>query len=124
MAKPHLSSYNNLPGCSVEATFSLIDGKWKCAILFHLLGSMLRFNQIKRLMPCVTQRMLTAQLRALEADGLISRTVFPQVPPRVEYEITERGRSLEPLLLVAKAWGDDHMHLFATKTPNAEPGSD
>ena len=94
------------PGCAVEATLRFIDGKWKGVILWHLLRETLRFNQIRRLLPSVTQRMLTNQLRELEADGLVGRRVYAEVPPRVEYSLTERGRTLEPVLLALKAWGD------------------
>jgi DNA-binding HxlR family transcriptional regulator len=94
------------PGCAVEAALRFIDGKWKGVILWHLLRETLRFNQIRRLLPSVTQRMLTNQLRELEADGLVGRRVYAEVPPRVEYSLTERGRTLEPVLLALKAWGD------------------
>lgn len=97
------------PGCAVEATLSLIDGKWKGVVLFHLLDGVMRFGEIRRQIPNVTQRMLTNQLRELEDDGLISRTVFAQVPPRVDYALTERGRSLEPILVALKEWGDRNM---------------
>lgn len=100
------------PGCAVEATLTLIDGKWKGVVLYHLLSGTLRFNEIRRKLPSVTQRMLTHQLRELEADGLISRVVFPQVPPRVDYSLTERGRSLEPVIMALKAWGDRNADLF------------
>ncbi|MBM6593770.1 winged helix-turn-helix transcriptional regulator [Microvirga pudoricolor] len=93
-------------GCSVEDTLSLIDGKWKIVILYKLLRGTLRFNEIRRQIPAVTQRMLTNQLRELEADGLVIRTVYPEVPPRVEYSLSAKGRSLEPVLLALKAWGD------------------
>jgi DNA-binding HxlR family transcriptional regulator len=93
-------------GCSVEDTLSLIDGKWKIVILYKLLRGTLRFNAIRRQIPAVTQRMLTNQLRELEADGLLVRTVYPEVPPRVEYSLSAKGRSLEPVLLALKAWGD------------------
>lgn len=105
------------PGCAVEATLTLIDGKWKGVILFHLLDGTLRFNEIRRKLPSVTQRMLTHQLRELEADGLISRTVFPQVPPRVDYALTERGRSLQPVLMALKQWGDANADLFPQMKP-------
>lgn len=114
MAKLPHSRFDCSPGCAVEAAISLIDGKWKGVILFHLLETdVLRFSEIRRRVPGVTQRMLTNQLRELEADGLILRRVFAQVPPRVEYELTERGRGLEPILLALKAWGERHMALFA-----------
>ncbi|MCB8819065.1 winged helix-turn-helix transcriptional regulator [Microvirga rosea] len=96
--------------CSVEATLNLIDGKWKIVILYKLLKGTLRFNEIRRLLPGVTQRMLTNQLRELEADGLITRTVYAQVPPRVEYNLSELGRSLEPILMAMKAWGDANLN--------------
>lgn len=101
--------------CSLEATLGLIDGKWKIVILYKLLQQTLRFNEIRRRIPAVTQRMLTAQLRELEADGLIVRTVYPEVPPRVEYRLSERGRSLEPVLMALKSWGDAHL-----SSPGAE----
>ena len=97
--------YDWRTGCSVEATLSVIGGLWKAVILFHLLDGKKRFGELSRLVPGATQRMLTLQLRELEADGVISRTVFPQVPPRVEYELTELGRSLEPILLTMREWG-------------------
>ena len=112
MTKIRHSRLDCNPGCSVEATISLIDGKWKCVILFHLLGGTLRFNELRRRVPEVTQRMLTNQLRELEADGLIVRKVYPQVPPKVEYSISPLGRSLEPVLLGLKDWGDEHIGLF------------
>jgi DNA-binding HxlR family transcriptional regulator len=93
-------------GCSVERTLSLIDGKWKIVILYKLLRGTLRFNELRRLIPGVTQRMLTHQLRELEADGLIVRVVYAQVPPRVEYSLSVRGQSLEPVLMALKHWGD------------------
>ncbi|MBB4041281.1 DNA-binding HxlR family transcriptional regulator [Microvirga flocculans] len=96
-------------GCAVERTMSLIDGKWKIIVLYKLLGGTLRFNELRRLIPSVTQRMLTHQLRELEADGLIVRTVYAQVPPRVEYTLSARGRSLEPVLLAMKEWGDANL---------------
>lgn len=113
MARTRHRSLDCSPGCAVEATLQLIDGKWKGVILYHLLaeatdGGSLRFNGLRRRMPNVTQRMLTNQLRELEADGFVHRTVYAEVPPRVEYRLTERGRSLEPVIRALKAWGDVH----------------
>lgn len=103
------------PGCSVEATLSLIDGKWKGVVLYHLFETTLRFNEIRRRLPNVTQRMLTSQLRELEADGLIDRKIYPQVPPKVEYSLSARGRSLEPVIMALKAWGDANVNLTEVK---------
>ena len=96
-------------GCAVERTLSLIEGKWKIVVLYKLLRGTLRFNELRRLMPLVTQRMLTHQLRELEADGLLIRTVYAEVPPRVEYALSARGRSLEPVILALKEWGDRNL---------------
>lgn len=96
-------------GCSVERALSLIDGKWKIVILYKLLRGTLRFNELRRLIPAITQRMLTHQLRELEADGLILRKVYAQVPPRVEYSLSARGHSLEPVLVALKTWGDTNL---------------
>ena len=96
--------------CPVAATVEVMGGKWKPTILFHLKDQPRRFNELRRLMPTVTQRMLTLQLRALEADGLIDRTVREQVPPHVEYSFTERGLTLGPILAAMEAWGEGHAH--------------
>ena len=92
-------------GCAVEATLSVIGGIWKPVLLFHLLEGKLRFNALCRLVPSATARMITLQLRELEADGVVNRIVYPEVPPKVEYELTERGRSLEPVLVSMREWG-------------------
>jgi DNA-binding HxlR family transcriptional regulator len=99
------------PGCAVEATLTLIDGKWKGVVLWHLFQGTMRFNEIRRRLPSVTQRMLTNQLRELEADGLIVRTIYAEVPPRVEYRLSELGRSLEPVIMALKAWADANLSL-------------
>jgi DNA-binding HxlR family transcriptional regulator len=104
------------PGCAVEATLTLIDGKWKGVVLYHLVEGTLRFNQIRRRLPNVTQRMLTNQLRELESDGLVVRKIYPQVPPKVEYSLSARGRSLEPVIMALKAWGDANVDLAARQT--------
>lgn len=112
MAKPRHSRFDCSPGCAVEAAMALIDGKWKSVILFHLSDGTLRFNELRRAIPGVTQRMLTNQLRELEADGLIERQVYPQVPPKVEYSLSPLGRSLQPVLVALQTWGESNMHLF------------
>lgn len=116
MAKTRHSRFNCNPGCSVEAAISLIDGKWKSVVLYHLLGGTARFGELRRQMDTVTPRMLTNQLRELETDGLISRKVYAQVPPKVEYTLTPLGRSLEPILLALRQWGDTNIGLFAPQT--------
>jgi DNA-binding HxlR family transcriptional regulator len=93
-------------GCAVEATLSVIGGVWKPVLVFHLLAGKLRFNALCRVAPAATPRMITLQLRELEADGIVKRTVFPEVPPKVEYELTELGRSLAPVLLSMRDWGE------------------
>lgn len=108
------------PGCAVEATLSLIDGKWKGVVLFHLLSGTARFNEIRRRIPNVTQRMLTNQLRELEADGLVERKVYAEVPPKVEYSLSDLGRTLAPVLAALKRWGDEHSDLF--RPVPASPG--
>lgn len=100
--------YDCSPGCPVEATLDMIGGKWKGVVLFHLLEGVHRFSELRRKLPSVTQRMLTKQLRELEEAGLVSRTVYPEVPPRVEYGLTELGETLRPVIAALKAWGDRH----------------
>jgi DNA-binding HxlR family transcriptional regulator len=95
-------------GCAVEVTLSVIGGLWKPVILFHLLKEKKRFMELTRLMPNTTQRMLTLQLRELEADGIVTRHVYPQVPPKVEYELTAFGRTLEPVLISLREWGESY----------------
>lgn len=97
--------YSGKTGCAVEATLSVVGGRWKPVLLFHLLDGRKRFSDLCRLTPNATQRMITLQLRELETDGVVERHVFPQIPPRVEYELTELGLSLEPLLLQMRDWG-------------------
>lgn len=96
------------PACPVEATLELIGGKWKGIVLYYLLDGRIRFTDLKRKIGCVTQRMLTKQLRELESDGLVKRIVYAEVPPRVEYELTEEGTSLRPILTVLKEWGETY----------------
>ncbi|MEO0804265.1 MAG: winged helix-turn-helix transcriptional regulator [Cyanobacteria bacterium J06642_2] len=97
--------YNWKTGCDVEATLSVIGGRWKPVLLCHLLNGRKRFGELRRLTPNATERMIALQLRELEADGVISRYVYAEVPPRVEYEVTEFGRSLEAILILMQEWG-------------------
>lgn len=95
--------------CPVEATLELIGGKYKALILFHLIDSTLRFNQLQKLIPQATPKMLTQQLRELEKDCLISRTVYPVVPPKVEYQLTDFGKSIIPIINAMCDWGTDYL---------------
>jgi len=93
--------------CTMELTLQVIGGKWKPIILWHLhLDGTQRFGELKRTMPNITQKMLTQQLRELEADGLVHREVFPQVPPKVEYSLTELGQSVVPVIQAMCHWGE------------------
>ena len=102
--------------CPVEVTLEVMGGKWKPLILWHLAEKTLRFSELKKTMPKVTQKMLTQQLRELENDGLIDREVYPQVPPKVEYSLTESGKSLIPLLKEMSKWGKSHLDQLKKKT--------
>ncbi|MEE2879351.1 MAG: helix-turn-helix domain-containing protein [Pseudomonadota bacterium] len=103
------SEYDCSAGCPVEAALEQIGGKWKGVTLFHLLDGVKRFNELQRDVGGVTQRMLTKQLRELEAAGLVHREVYPVVPPKVEYSLTEKGESLRPILMALKDWGETHI---------------
>lgn len=94
--------------CPIETTVSIIGGRWKSLIMYHLHDGPKRFNEMRRLIPGVTQRMLTAHLRELERDGIIHRQVFAVVPPRVDYSLTDLGRSLRPILEAMAQWGEDY----------------
>ena len=94
--------------CPVAATVEVIGGKWKPIILYHLTSGPKRFNALRRLIPDITQRMLTMQLRALEGDGIVSRTVHAQVPPRVDYALTKKGWTLDPVFEAMIAWGQKY----------------
>ena len=94
--------------CPVEITLSLIGGKYKALILWHLSTGTLRFSQLQRAVTA-TPRMLTLQLRELEQDGLVTRTVYPEIPPRVEYAMTDLGRSLMPILTAIRDWGTEYL---------------
>lgn len=101
-------TYDCNQGCPVERTLDIIGGKWKGVILYHLLERRYRFGELRRTMGGITQHMLTKQLRELEADGLVHREVFAEVPPRVEYSLTETGESLREIILMLRDWGAKH----------------
>ena len=95
--------------CPVEATLELIGGKYKALILWHLAENKLRFNELRKVITSATPKMLTQQLRELEAQHLIHREVFPVIPPKVEYSLTETGRSLMPILVAMRDWGAGYL---------------
>jgi len=102
---------------SVEATLEVIGGKWKCVILCHLTHGKKRTSELKRLMPNITQKMLTQQLRELEDDGIINRIIYQQSPPKVEYELSEYGESLQSILDALCNWGERHItKVYGDKT--------
>lgn len=93
------------PACPAEYTLTVIGGRWKVLILYRLFQGVQRFSELRRAMPKVTQKMLTQQLRELERDGVVSRTVYPQVPPKVEYRLTPLGATLKPVVAAMCRWG-------------------
>jgi DNA-binding HxlR family transcriptional regulator len=109
--------------CPVETTLQVIAGRWKMVILYHLFEDTQRFSSLRRAIPGVTQKMLTQQLRELERDGVVSRRVYAEVPPRVEYSLTPLGRSLEPVMTAMCRWGTRHRNRRApvpARPPAAE----
>ena len=94
--------------CPIETTLDVLGGKWKGMVLHRLLYGTMRFNELRRMIRPVTQRMLTRQLRELERDGVIRRKVYAEVPPRVEYSLTPFGLSLKPILLMMSEWGEQY----------------
>lgn len=97
-----------LPACPVETTLTLISDKWKVLILRDLLLGTKRFGELKKSLGHVSQKVLTSQLRQMEANGLLTRTVYPEVPPRVEYSLTDLGHSLKPVLDAMSTWGQNY----------------
>ena len=100
--------------CSMELTLDLIGGKWKSLILWHLAENTLRFSELRKTLPQVTQKMLTQQLRELEDCGLVKRFIYTQVPPKVEYSLTDAGRSLLPILSSLCQWGVEYVNRVDT----------
>src|SRR6266481_10230143 len=94
--------------CGVETTIAVVGGKWKPMILYALLSGPRRFGELSRLIPEITQRLLTLQLRELEEDGVIAREVYKQVPPKVEYSLTPLGLTIEPILSFMQQWGEHY----------------
>ena len=96
---------NNSTGCPMTSVMNVIGGKWKVIILFHLRDNTLRFGELRKRIPKITQKMLTQQLRELESDGLVTRKIYPEVPPRVEYKSTLLSDELRPILDMLCDWG-------------------
>lgn len=107
------------PHCAVAATLSIIGGKWKPSILLQLKEGPRHFNELRRLLPDITQRMLTLQLRALERDGVITRTVHAEVPPSVQYAFSPHGLTLGPILEALEVWGEDKLPC-GSSTPTSQ----
>lgn len=99
---------STLPACPVETTLTLISDKWKVLILRDLLSGTKRFGELKKSIGSVSQKVLTSQLRQMEDNGLLIRKVYPEVPPRVEYTLTELGHSLKPILDAMQSWGEEY----------------
>ena len=99
---------DELPACPVATTVQLIGAKWKLLILRNLLERPWRFNELQKSLEGISQKVLTDSLRSMEADGIISRTVYPEVPPRVEYALSELGETMRPILDAMKVWGENY----------------
>ena len=108
--------------CAIEVTLDVIGGKWKGTVLHRLVRGPARFNELRRLAPKATQRMMTLQLRELERDGVICRKIYAEVPPKVEYSLTEFGQSLAPMLESMSDWGERYHKLVRARAGKA--GSD
>lgn len=111
-----------LPACPVETTLMLIGDKWKVLILRELMGGTQRFGQLKKSIGSVSQKVLTAQLRDMEATGLLTRKVYAQVPPKVEYNLTDTGYSLKPILDAMVDWGTGYQQKNARQDGQEEQG--
>lgn len=105
---------NELPECPVATMVKLIGNKWKLLIIRNLLSCTSRFGELKNGIPGISQKVLTDNLRALENDGLVVRTVYPEVPPKVEYSLSELGHSLRPLFISMEVWGNNYKEFVAT----------
>ena len=106
-----IKAVKELPACPVETTLTLIGDKWKVLILRDLMTGTKRFGELKKSVGNVSQKVLTSQLRDMEESGLVNRKVYAEVPPRVEYSLTELGKSLNPILDAMKCWGEDYKNL-------------
>ena len=103
-----MKTKDELPDCPVATTVSLIGSKWKLLIMRNLLVRPWRFNELQKSLDGISQKVLTDSLRSMEADGIITRTVYPEVPPRVEYALSELGESMRPIIKSMEAWGNNY----------------
>lgn len=104
-----------LPVCPVATTVQLIGSKWKLLIMRNLLARPWRFNELQKSLEGISQKVLTDSLRSMEADGIITRTVFPEVPPRVEYALSDIGESMRPIISAMELWGSDYKENYGNK---------
>jgi DNA-binding HxlR family transcriptional regulator len=109
--------------CAMDVTMDYIGGKWKTVVLWYLKKEKRRFNELKRLIPAITEKMLSLQLKQLEKDGIVSRKVYPEIPPRVEYRLTELGKTLIPILDAIAKWGRTLAGTRGTLVPMTKPKS-
>ena len=109
--------------CPVNLTSDVIGGKWKPLVIYHLEKRTRRFGELQKLIPGMTKKMLTQHLRELERDGVVSRKVYPQIPPKVEYSLTRHGESLKPILKLMSAWGAKHRERYGIPKESSFPPS-
>lgn len=105
-----------MPACPVATTVQLIGSKWKILIIRNLMGRPWRFNELKKDLDGISQKVLTDSLRSMEEDGIVTRTVYPEVPPRVEYALSELGESMRPIIKAMEIWGTEYKEKYAKKT--------
>jgi DNA-binding HxlR family transcriptional regulator len=110
-----MKAKTELPECPVATTVALIGNKWKLLIIRNLLVRPWRFNELQKSLEGISQKVLTDSLRSMEADGIITRTVYPEVPPRVEYALSELGESMRPILTSMKEWGENYKETYVVK---------
>ncbi len=115
-----MKTYEKDFNCPVEATIAIIGGKYKSIIIWHLIDKTLRFNELRKLVPQSTPKMMTNQLRELEADGIVHRKVYPVVPPKVEYSLTEYGVTLTPIIQEMFKWGNGFLDKHNIKVKCSE----
>ena len=105
-----------MPACPVATTVQLIGSKWKILIIRNLMGRPWRFSELKKDLDGISQKVLTDSLRSMEEDGIVTRTVYPEVPPRVEYALSELGESMRPIIKAMEIWGTEYKEKYAKKT--------